>query len=170
MFDSSIDTAALAVDEAAAVHAVIAGAHQAWARGDGKSYAACFTAETRDTAFFGLCRDGRAANGELHGALFACAAKGGAINGEIEALEWLSPDVALVRTASYGASPGYQTYLMVRRDGDWRIRSFQHTRVDPLTSWIARTLRLGPSLDAPRSVLLPLREKVSAKPTDEGSR
>jgi uncharacterized protein (TIGR02246 family) len=141
MFDSSIDTAALAVDEAAAVRAVIADAHRAWARGDGKSYAASFTAETSDTAFFGLCRDGRAANGELHGALFQCAAKGGAINGEIDALEWLSDDVALVRTASYGASPGYQTYLMVRQGGDWRIRSFQHTPVNPLASWVARRWR-----------------------------
>ena len=70
MFDSSIDAAALAVDETAAVRAVIAGAHQAWARGDGRSYAACFTPETADTAFFGVCRDGRAANAELHGALF----------------------------------------------------------------------------------------------------
>ena len=158
MFDSSIDAAALAVDEAAAVRAVIAGAHRAWARGDGKSYAACFTAGTYDTVFFGLCRDGRAANGELHGALFQCAAKGGAIGGEIEALEWLSDDVALVRTASYGGSPGYQTYLMVRRDGDWRIRSFQHTPVNSLASWVAR------------SFLLPLREKVSPQATDEGSR
>ena len=35
--------------------------------------------------------------------------------------------VALVRTASYGAAAGYQTYVMVKRGGVWLIRSFQHT-------------------------------------------
>ena len=108
MFDSCVDPAASAVDEAKSVGAVIVCAHRAWAAGDGKAYAACFTAETSDTAFAGVCRDGRAANGELHGALFSCAARGGALGGGIDALEWLSDDVALVRTASSGAAAGYQ--------------------------------------------------------------
>jgi uncharacterized protein (TIGR02246 family) len=158
MLAACTTTAALAVDDETAVRAVIAGAHLAWTRGDGSSYAACFTDETSDTAFFGLCRDGRAANAELHGALFHFAAKGVAFSADIEAIEWLCEDVALVRTASYGAAPGYQTYVMVRRGGAWRIRSFQHTPVDRFASW------------ATRKILLPLREKVSAKPTDEGSR
>ncbi|HLY80633.1 MAG TPA: SgcJ/EcaC family oxidoreductase [Caulobacteraceae bacterium] len=140
MYDSHTEPAALAVDDEAAVGAVLARAHRAWARGDGRCYAACFEAEPSDTTFFGLCRDGRAANAELHGALFQCAAKGCAIDAEIEALEWLSEDVALVRTASDGAMAGYQTYVVVRRSGEWRIRSFQHTPVDPLASWLARTL------------------------------
>jgi len=155
MFDSSIDAAALAVDETAAVRQVIAGAHQAWARGDGRSYAACFTPETADTAFFGLCRDGRAANAELHGALFQFAAKGAAANARIEAVEWLCGEVALVRTATHGAAPGYQTYVMVKRDGAWLIRSFQHTPVNPLASWAGRRLK--------QRFLLPSREKVSPR-------
>jgi uncharacterized protein (TIGR02246 family) len=141
MLDSCVDPAASAVDEARSVAAVIVRAHQAWAAGDGRSYAACFATETSDTAFAGLCRDGRAANGELHGALFSCAAKGGALGGSIDALEWLSDDVALVRTASGGAAAGYQTYLMVKRAGEWRIRSFRQATVDPFAAWVARTLR-----------------------------
>jgi uncharacterized protein (TIGR02246 family) len=143
MFDSSIDAAALAVDETAAVRAVIDRAHLAWRRGDGRSYAACFTAETCDTTYFGLCRDGRAANADLHGALFQFAAKGVAVDAEIEAIEWLCADAALVRTASHGAAPGYQTYLLVKRDDAWRIRSFQHTPVNPLAAWAVRTVRRG---------------------------
>jgi uncharacterized protein (TIGR02246 family) len=139
MFDSSIDAAA--VDETAAVRQVIAGAQQAWASGDGRSYAACFTPQTADTTFFGLCRDGHAANAELHGALFQFAAKGAVANAKIEAVEWLCGDVALVRTATYGAVPGYQTYVMVKRGGAWLIRSFQHTPVNPLASGIARWAR-----------------------------
>jgi uncharacterized protein (TIGR02246 family) len=141
MFDSRVDTAASAVDEAKSVGAVIVRAHRAWAAGDGKSYATCFTAETSDIAFSGLCRDGRAANGELHGALFDSAAKGARLDGDIEAFEWLSDDVAIVRTASQGVIAGYQTYLMVKRAGEWRIRSFRHTPVQPLASWIAGMLR-----------------------------
>ena len=141
MYDSNTHTAALAVDDETAIHAVITRAHQAWAAGDGRCYAACFAAEPSDTAFFGLCRDGRAANAELHGALFQFAAKGARLGADIDAIEWLSDDVALVRTASDGPMAGYQTYVMVRRGGEWRIRSFQHTAVDPLAAWFARTLR-----------------------------
>ncbi len=63
------------------------------------------------------------------------------MSADAEAVEWLCGDVALVRTASYGAAPGYQTYVMVKRDGAWLIRSFQHTPVDPLVSWVARRMR-----------------------------
>jgi uncharacterized protein (TIGR02246 family) len=140
MLASCMTMAAHAVDDEMAVQAVIAGALRAWSRGDGSSYAACFSSETSDTAFFGLCRDGRAANAELHGALFQFAAKGVAFSANIEAIEWLSEEVALVRTASYGAAPGYQTYVMVRRDGEWRIRSFQHTPVSAFAGWAARRL------------------------------
>ena len=148
MLASCTTVAALAVDDATAVRAVIAGAHTAWTRGDGASYAACFTSETGDTAFFGLCRDGRAANADLHGALFQFAAKGVRASAEIEAIEWLCDEVALVRTASYGAAPGYQTYVMVKRDGGWRIRSFRHTPVSTVVAWAARRLggARGPTL------------------------
>jgi len=146
MLAASTRMAAPAVDDETAVRAVIAGAHRAWTRGDGSSYAACFTKETSDTAFFGLCRDGRAANAELHGALFQFAAKGAAASASIEAIEWLGAEVALVRTASYGAVPGYQTYVLVKRDGAWLIRSFQHTPVNPTAAWAVRAIRRRPSL------------------------
>ena len=139
MFDASIDTPTAAAD-VEAVRSAIARAHHAWRRGDGKAYAGCFTGETRDTAFFGLCRDGRAANAELHGALFQFATRGAAASAEIDAVEWLGGDVALIRTAS-GPAPGYQTYLMVRRDGAWLIRSFQHTPVNRVASWAARKIK-----------------------------
>jgi uncharacterized protein (TIGR02246 family) len=141
MFDSSTDVAAAAVDETDAVSAAIARAQQAWVRGDGRAYAASFTADCSDVALFGLCRDGRAANAELHGALFHCVAKQAALNADIEAIEWLCDEVALVRTASFGAAAGYQTYVMVKRDGAWLIRSFQHTPVDWLASWVAGVWR-----------------------------
>jgi uncharacterized protein (TIGR02246 family) len=138
MLASSTAMAAHAVDEETAVRAVIARAQLAWSRGDGASYAACFTNDASDAAFFGLCRDGRAANAELHGALFQFAAKGVAFTATIEAIEWLSEDVAFVRTSSCGAAGGYQTFVMVRRGGGWRIRSFHHTPMDRLASWAAR--------------------------------
>ncbi|HZZ90189.1 MAG TPA: SgcJ/EcaC family oxidoreductase [Caulobacteraceae bacterium] len=141
MYDAGLETAA-AVDETA-VRAAIARAHRAWAAGDGRAYADCFTPQTRDAAFFGLCRDGRAANAELHGALFHGAARGEAIGADVDAIEWLATDVALVRTASNGARPGYQTYLMVRQGGAWRIRSFQHTPVNAVVSGLARWARRG---------------------------
>ena len=141
MFDSSVDAAAIAVDDAAAVRAVLARTHQAWARGDGHAYAACFTVDSSYVTFMGLCLDGRAANAELHDALFRSVLKGTRITADIDALEWLSSDVALVRTASRGRAPGYQTYVLVKRDGAWLIRSFQNTRVRPMTIWITQWIQ-----------------------------
>jgi uncharacterized protein (TIGR02246 family) len=141
MFDHRTDVTATAVDEAAAVRATIARALEAWTEGDGRTYAASFTPDCSDVALFGLCRDGRAANAELHGALFHCAAKKAAMSADIEAIEWLCDEVALVRTASFGAAAGYQTYIMVKRNGAWLIRSFRHRPVDRLTSWVAGVWR-----------------------------
>jgi hypothetical protein len=71
------------------------------------------------------------------------AAQAAADTGEIDALEWLSADVALARTASSGRAPGYQTYLLVRRAGAWRIRSFQHTATSKIALWAAQRVRRG---------------------------
>jgi uncharacterized protein (TIGR02246 family) len=141
MFDSSVEAPTHHADEARAVRAVLARTHEAWARGDGHGYAACFTGDSSGVTFLGLCLDGRAANAELHEALFQSVLKGTRITAEIDALEWLSPDVALVRTASYGRARGYQTYVLIKRDGAWLIRSFQNTRARPAMIWFTRWLR-----------------------------
>jgi len=141
MFDSGIERPTHHADEARAVRAVLARTHEAWARGDGHSYAACFTEDSSYVTFMGLCLDGRAVNAELHDALFKSVLKGPRITADIEALEWLSSDTAFVRTVSRGRSRGYQTYVLVKRNGAWLIRSFQNTRVRPAMIWLTHCLQ-----------------------------
>jgi uncharacterized protein (TIGR02246 family) len=141
MFDSSVEAPTHHAVEARAVRAVLARTHEAWARGDGHGYAACFTEDTSCVTFLGLCRDGRAANAALHEALFQSVLEGTRTTADIDALEWLSCDVALVRTATCGRARGYQTYVMVKRDGVWLIRSFRTTRARPAMIWFTRWLR-----------------------------
>jgi hypothetical protein len=80
---------------------------------------------------------GRAENAKLHGALFRGVLKGSKLSAEIESLEFLSNGVALVHTAGNGRKKSYQTYLLVKSGSDWLVRSFQNTRRQPFSGWIA---------------------------------
>ena len=62
------------------------GLYDAWARGDGDGYAACFAEKSDYITFNGMHLHGRAENAELHGAI-----------------ELLSSGVALVHTVGAGA-------------------------------------------------------------------
>jgi hypothetical protein len=59
----------------------------------------------------------------------------------MESLEFLSSSVALVHTAGSGRKKSYQTYVLVKSDAGWLIRSFQNTRVQPLSIWITRWMQ-----------------------------
>jgi uncharacterized protein (TIGR02246 family) len=82
--------------------------HDAWAHGDSKAYAACFTVNSDYITFNGIHLHGRAENAELHGALFRRVLKGTKLSAEVEGLELLSREVALVRTADE-RKKSYQT-------------------------------------------------------------
>ena len=127
-------------DDEIAIRSLIARLHDAWAHGDSKGYAACFTVNSDYITFNGIHLRGRAENAELHGALFRRVLKGTKLSAEVEGLELLSREVALVRTADE-RKKSYQTYVLVKNEADWLIRSFQNTRVQRLSSWITRWLQ-----------------------------
>jgi uncharacterized protein (TIGR02246 family) len=142
---ASLHTLEHPADDEAAIRSVVARTQEAWADGDGEAYAACFCEDCDYTTFSGLHLHGRKQNADLHGALFRGPLKGTTIDARIEAVELLADGVALVRTSSSGQVNGRQSYVLVKRDGDWRIRSFQNTRVQPAAVWITRWLQgLGP--------------------------
>jgi uncharacterized protein (TIGR02246 family) len=128
-------------NDEAAVRDVVARTAAAWADGDGEAYAACFCEDCDYTTFSGLHLHGRKQNADLHSALFRRSLKGTTIDARIEAVELLADDVALVRTSSSGQASGRQSYVLVKRDGAWVIRSFQNTRVQPAAAWITRWLQ-----------------------------
>jgi uncharacterized protein (TIGR02246 family) len=127
-------------EERSAVRSLIERVHDAWARGDSKAYAACFAENSDYITFNGLLLRGRIENAELHGALFQGVLKGTKLSAEIECLDLLSNEVALVRTANERKN-SYQTYVLVKNEAGWLIRSFQNTRVRPFSTWMTRWLQ-----------------------------
>jgi uncharacterized protein (TIGR02246 family) len=126
------------VDEKNSILLLLARLYDAWARGDGEGYAACFAEKSDYITFNGVHLRGRAENAELHGALFRSVLKGTKLSAEIESLELLSSGVALVHTVGSGRKRSYQTYVLVKSETEWLIRSFQNTRVQPISVWITR--------------------------------
>jgi uncharacterized protein (TIGR02246 family) len=112
--------------------------YDAWARGDGEAYGQCFTERSDYITFNGMHLRGRAENVALHGALFRGVLKGTKISAEIESIALLSEDIALVHTSGNERKRTCQTYVLVKSGGQWLIRSFQNTRVQPLSIWITR--------------------------------
>jgi uncharacterized protein (TIGR02246 family) len=114
-----------------AIRALHARLYDAWARGDGDAYAACFTENSDYITFTGLRLRGRAENAERHGALFRGPLKGTTLSADIVNLELLSSSVALAHCFGTGPNKSYQTYVFVKSGSDWLIRAFQNTRVQP---------------------------------------
>jgi uncharacterized protein (TIGR02246 family) len=129
-----------------AIRSILERLCDAWARGDGEGYAACFAENSDYITFNGMHLRGRAENAKLHSALFRGVLKGTKLSAEIESLELLASGVALVHTAGSWRKTSYQTYVLVKSGSDWLIRSFQNTRVQPFSAWITRWMqrRAGP--------------------------
>jgi uncharacterized protein (TIGR02246 family) len=128
-------------EEKDSIQGLLARLYDAWARGNGEEYAACFTEQSDYITFNGMHLYGRAANAELHGALFGGVLKGTRLSAEIENIELLSSRVALVHTVGSGRKRSYQTYVWVKPDSEWLIRSFQNTRYQPVSVWMTRWMQ-----------------------------
>ncbi len=129
------------VDDDSSIRLLLARLYDAWARGDGDAYAACFAEKSDYVTFNGVHLRSRAENAQLHSALFNGVLKGTKLSAEIESVELLSNNVALVHTVGTGRKTSYQTYVLVKSDAEWLIRSFQNTRVQPFSVWITRWMQ-----------------------------
>src|SRR3984885_9347059 len=120
----------------------------AWSRGDAAAYADCFSLDSDYLTYNGMHLRGRNENAELHEALFGGPLKGTRLSAAIESLVFLSLDVALVHTVGSGArrrassrrNQSIQTLIVVKQDGQWRIRSFENTRIRPFSIWLTRQI------------------------------
>jgi uncharacterized protein (TIGR02246 family) len=138
----------LTVNDDNSIRLLLARLYNAWACGDGDAYAACFAQKSDYITFNGIHLRTRAENAELHGALFKSVLKGTKLSAQIESLELLSSSVALVHTVGSGRKKSYQTYVLVKSDTEWLIRSFQNTRVAPLSVRITRWMADLPPIPA----------------------
>jgi uncharacterized protein (TIGR02246 family) len=125
-------------DDETAIRSLLTRLYDAWAHGDGDTYAQCFAEQSDYITFNGMHLRGRTENATLHGALFRGVLKGTKLSAEIQSIDLLSSGIALVHTAGSGRRKSYQTYVLTKSGDDWLIRSFQNTRVQPLSIWITR--------------------------------
>lgn len=113
----------------------------AWARGDARAYAALFADDCDFVAFDGTRLRGRAENEAAHRELFASFLAHTRLEGALEGVRALAPDVALAHASGAVVMPwqrgptrdrrSRQTYVFVRREGQWQVAAFHNTRVRP---------------------------------------
>jgi uncharacterized protein (TIGR02246 family) len=131
-------TAAVTTNDETAIRSVLTRLYNAWANGDGAAYSQCFAERSDYITFNGMHLRGQAENAALHSALFRGVLKGTKLSAEIASIDLLSSGIALVHTEGRGRKKSYQTYVLVKVGANWLIRSFQNTRVQPLSVWITR--------------------------------
>ncbi|WP_040837617.1 SgcJ/EcaC family oxidoreductase [Nocardia brevicatena] len=122
-----------------AVRALIERSREAWNRGDGAAYGACFTDDATDVTYVGTVYHGGSEIGRAHQALFDSFLKGTRLTVEILEIRYYGADTAIVVTRGESSKrrPGklgkLATYTVVRdTDGQWRIAAVQKTRRKPL--------------------------------------
>jgi uncharacterized protein (TIGR02246 family) len=123
-----------------AIRALLARLFDAWARGDGDAYADCFTEDCDYITFNGIHLRGRDENAKLHVGLFRTVLRGSRLSADVESIVFLAADVALMHTAGDVRKKSYQTYVLTRAGGNWLIRSFQNTKVQPFSVSMTRLM------------------------------
>ncbi|MCA2225877.1 YybH family protein [Nonomuraea aurantiaca] len=119
----------------AAIRTVLQRSQDAWNRGDGAAYGACFSDDATDVTFVGTVYHGAAEIGRAHQALFDSFLKGTQLVMEILEIRRYGADTAVVVTRGEVAKGTPKklgklaTYTLVREaDGQWRIAAVQKTK------------------------------------------
>lgn len=118
-----------------AIRALIELTQDAWNRGDGAAYGACFTADATDVTYVGTVYHGGEEIGKAHQALFDSFLKGSRLSLEIIEIRCYGTDTAIVvaRGETAKGEPKklgkLATYTVVRdTEGQWRIAAVQKTQ------------------------------------------
>jgi len=139
----------MAADEGA-VRALYQQMMEAWSRGSAEDFAAPFTDEGDFVAFDGAHFKGRREIVSFHRPLFEKWLKGTRLVGQVNHVQFLSPDIALMHatggTVMRGQSSpsperdSIQTLVAKKQSGTWRLSAFHNTRVRPIGHNVAGTL------------------------------
>ncbi|MFK4223062.1 SgcJ/EcaC family oxidoreductase [Streptomyces sp. NPDC019890] len=115
----------------------------AWTEGDAVAFGACFTEDSDYVSYDGTRAVGRVAHQANHDRLFRGVLTGSALVGEIEAIRYVTPDVAIVYGTASVLMPwrsrlpkrrlSRQTIVVVNTDDGWRISAIHNGRVRPVT-------------------------------------
>jgi uncharacterized protein (TIGR02246 family) len=116
---------------------------QAWTDGDAVAFGACFTEDSDYVSYDGTRAVGLTEHQANHDKLFRGVLTGSALVGEIEAIRYVTPDVAIVYGTASVLMPwrsklpkrrlSRQTIVVVNTDDGWRITAIHNGRVRPVT-------------------------------------
>ncbi|MEU9014193.1 SgcJ/EcaC family oxidoreductase [Streptomyces sp. NPDC048479] len=116
---------------------------QTWNDGDAVAFGACFTEDSDYVSYDGTRAVGRAEHQDNHDRLFRGVLTGSALVGEIEAIRYIAPGVAIVYGTASVLMPwrselpkrrlSRQTVVVVNTDDGWRITAIHNGRVRPVT-------------------------------------
>src|SRR5215213_7009347 len=131
-----------AADDIAAIRQVLADLAACWNRADGAAYGALFTDDADYIDVTGTRTCGGAAIGTAHQFLWDRFLKGSILEASDDAdIQLIAPDVAIViatgaarlagQAAAQADRQSINTTVLVKRDGVWRIRAFQNSRIQP---------------------------------------
>jgi uncharacterized protein (TIGR02246 family) len=112
---------------------------QGWNEGDGRAIAAVYADDGVLVAGHGVVLRGPTDIASYHNQLFVSEFKGSKLTVQITHVRFLEPDVALVQTEGgilwpgqtqlAAGNRGIQSFVMVKRGGEWGIKLFQNTRI-----------------------------------------
>jgi uncharacterized protein (TIGR02246 family) len=131
-----------ATDDLAAIRNVLADLAACWNRADAAAYGTLFTDDADYIDVTGTRTQGGTAIGQLHQFLWERFLKGSILDVSSDAdVQLITPDVAIViatgavRLAGQATASAdrqsINTTMLIKRDGVWRIRAFQNSRVQP---------------------------------------
>ncbi|WP_063063740.1 SgcJ/EcaC family oxidoreductase [Nocardia violaceofusca] len=139
-----------ATTDTTAIRALIERSRDAWNRGDGAAYGACFTADATDVTYLGTVYHGGTEIGGAHQALFDSFLKGTRLTVDIIEIRRYGSDTAVVVTRGESSKGQPKklgklaTYTVVREaDGEWRIAAVQKTQRKTIME--ALTFRMQPA-------------------------
>jgi uncharacterized protein (TIGR02246 family) len=137
------DTGAALGQDEREIRALVEHMFDSWGRGDAVAYHADFTDDADYVSFDGS-RRGKADSISSHRNLFRTVLHGSRLEGEVESVRFVTPDVAVVHLTGSVAFAwqqrlrrrrlSRQTMVVVRRDGRWQVTAFHNTRVRPLST------------------------------------
>ena len=109
-----------------------------WNQGNGEAFAAPFAENADLVGFDGTHLKGRREIASFHQQLFDAYVKGTHMVGKVKSVRFLTPNVAIMHTASGTVMPGQQdlepsrnsvqTLVATKYDGQWHFVAFQNTR------------------------------------------
>ncbi|MRH90876.1 SgcJ/EcaC family oxidoreductase [Nocardia sp. SYP-A9097] len=127
-----------------AIHALLERSAEAWGRGDGAGYGACFTDDATDVTFVGTVYHGGKEIGAAHQALFDSFLKGTRLTIDIQEIRHYGMDTAVVVTRGESGRGEAKklgklaTYTVIRdTGGEWRIAAVQKTQHKPIMEAIS---------------------------------